>query len=148
MLRGTLDPPDAAVLGKPEVGFLPRSLALWMAAIYVGLFIIRPWEVLLPSLGTIYFERAYGILMVLCVAVTCGLRLQWNLQNGAVLAFCAAVGISTVAAWNGEAAWNASYVFLTLVVCYFVLLSVIRRPYELLFIVGAYIGFMELYLGK
>ena len=136
------------VIGKPAQGILPRSFALWMAATYVGLFIIRPWEVLFPQLGTIHFERIYAISMIFCVALTCGFRWSWNLQNSAVALFTGAVGVSVSFAWDGSAAWDAYYGFLTIVVCYCVLISVIRSPYDLIFILGAYIGFMELYLAK
>jgi O-antigen ligase len=35
-----------------------------------------------------------------------------------------------------------------LVACYFILVSVIRNPYDLIFVMGAYIATMEVYLGK
>jgi O-antigen ligase len=134
--------------GKPAHGFLPKAFALWMTAIYVGLFIIRPWEVMFPQLTAINFERLFAIFMVLCVMLTCGFRFRWNLQNGAVAMFIGALGLSSIRAWNAQAASEALYVYLTLLVCYCVLVSVIRSLYDLLFIIGAYIGFMELYLGK
>ena len=136
------------VLGKPPSGFLPRSVALWVAAFYVGLFIIRPWEILIPQLGAIHFERWVAIFMILCVITTCGFRFRWEVQNLAVVTFMVMIALTTLAAWNVSTAWDASYVFLTQAVCYFVLVSVIRSPYDLLFIVGAYIGFMDIYLGK
>lgn len=139
---------DAAILGKPEGGVLPRSFAFRLAVIYVGLFIIRPWEVLFPELGAISFERMYAIFMLLCVAGTVGFRLQANRQHVAVAALCGAIGISAALALDVQTAWNAYYVFLTVVICYGVLVSVIRSPYDLLIIVVAYVGFMELYLGK
>ena len=67
-----------------------------MAAFYLALFIIRPWERLFPSLGEIHFERLYAIAMILVVAGGCGIRLRWSGQTAAVFSFFAAIGISAV----------------------------------------------------
>ena len=136
------------ILGKPLGSFLPNSFALWIVAAYVGLFIIRPWEVLLPQLAVIHFERLAAIFVIFSVGLSHGFRLTLNMQNVAVAAFVAAVTLSAALAWDTQAAWGPYYVFLTLVACYVLLVSVICSPYDLLFIVGAYIGFMELYMGK
>ena len=45
-------------------GIWPKSLALWMVAFYIALFIIRPWEQLLPWLAALRFERVYAIAMI------------------------------------------------------------------------------------
>jgi hypothetical protein len=140
--------PDTMLLGKPARGFLPRSFGPWMAAAYVGLFIIRPWDVLIPQLAPFHFERWCAIFVIASVAVTCGFRISWTMQNLSVATLVAAMGVCYVMAQDVALAWPPFYVYLTLVVCYVILVSVIRTPYDLLFIVGAYIGFMELYLGK
>ena len=41
-----------------------RSPGLWLVAIYLVLFLIRPWELLVPALGAIRFERMYAIAMI------------------------------------------------------------------------------------
>src|SRR5574340_824920 len=115
----TAEPGKALVLpGKPHGRVLPRSLPLWMAAVYVGLFIIRPWEQLFPELQAIQFERTYGICMVLCVAVTVGFRFELTLQTASALAFTGALGVCSLCAQNLDLAWEAFYTFLTLVICY------------------------------
>lgn len=68
-------------------GIWPRSVALWMAAFYVVLFIIRPWEQLFPSLGTIYFERVYALCMIAVVLLSGRVQIRINLQTIAVIFF-------------------------------------------------------------
>ena len=142
---------DSSILAPREVlggGIWPRSFPLWMAAFYLALFIIRPWELLFPSLAVIHFERLYAIAMVLVVAATCGFRFYWGLQTAAVFSFLAAISLSAVCAWKPELAWDGFYTYLTLVVFYVVLMSVVRTPYELVFIVTCYVVTMAVYLAK
>jgi len=40
------------------------------------------------------------------------------------------------------------YIVLTLAVCYLALVSSVRNSFQLVFVIGMYIGFMELYLAK
>jgi hypothetical protein len=136
------------ILGKPENGFLPRSFALYLAAFYMALFIIRPWEVLFPLLASFHFERICAIVVILGVALTSGFRFRVNIQNAAVVIFLAVTGLSALRAYDPPSAWDSFYMLLTLVACYFVLVSVVRTPYHLVMIVGAYILIMEVYLSK
>ncbi|MBW3597681.1 MAG: hypothetical protein KY475_10435, partial [Planctomycetes bacterium] len=135
--------------GRPLVrGVWPASLPLWMAAVYVGLFIIRPWEKLFPSLGALHFERAYAIAMLAAVVVSGQLRVRLDRQTAAVLAYLGAVGLSVAFAWRSELAYYPFYVYASVVLFYFVLMSVIRTPYQLVFIVSCYVGAMGLYGAK
>ena len=45
-------------------GIWPRGIDLWMAAIWIGLFIIRPWEMLWPGLADWHIARLYAIVMI------------------------------------------------------------------------------------
>lgn len=137
-----------AVAGKPGGTVFPRGLALWMTAIYIGLFIIRPWEQLFPVLATFRFERVYGICLTACVVLGPGLRFAPTLQNWAVAAWTGAIGLCAALAWNTAVSGDDYYVFLTTVVCYLALVSSVRTPYALIFMVVAYVGAMEAYLGK
>ena len=68
-------------------------------------------------------------------------------QSVAVLLLIFTMGLSGLAA--GAPVQSAFvYVYFTLVVFYFVIRSVIRTPYELLFIVVCYVALMTVYLGK
>jgi len=134
--------------GQAEFGFLPRSFAIWMMAAYIALFIIRPWEILVPTLQSIRFERYFAISLIVVVGLTRGFRFPRNLQTASALALMAALGLSTATAYNVPMAWDSYYVILTVFMCSWLLLSVIRTPYELIFILGAYVVSMEFYVGK
>ncbi|MFH1919641.1 MAG: O-antigen ligase family protein [Planctomycetota bacterium] len=56
--------------------------------------------------------------------------------------------VSAALAWNPADAWEQYYVYLTLVVFFVVLVSVIRTPYEIGFMVTCYIVAMSAYLAK
>ncbi len=125
-------------------GIWPRSFALWAAIFYVALFVIRPWEKLVPELATIHFERIYAILMIVVVVMSGRLRLRLDFQTFTVLLFTGALCLSGFSV--GGLSWP--YVYLTLVVFYLVLVSVIRTPYELLFMAACYVVTMGVYLAK
>jgi O-antigen ligase len=147
---------DARLAGR----VWPARIAWWMAALYVALHIIRPWEQLFPILGTIHFERLFAVVMILLVAATARLRSDTIVQNVhyppgvfsftsvSVLGFLVALLLCTVFADDPARAWDAWYSFFTLVVFYFVLLLVIRTPYELVLMVSAYLAAMTVYLAK
>jgi O-antigen ligase len=121
---------------------------VWLTGIWIALFIIRPWEVLIPQLATIRFERLY-VLTVLSVVLASGsFRFRGCMQTYAVILFIAALALSSLFAFDASIAWGEFYKYLTLAVFYFVLLSVIRTPYQLQFIIVCYIVAMAAYLAK
>jgi len=126
----------------------PTSIALWMSAFYLALFIIRPWEQLMPWMAEISFERLYALAMIAVLLFTRGIRFRLDGQTLAVLALMAALTVSAALAWNPADAWEQYYVYLTLVVFFVVLVSVIRTPYEIGFMVTCYIVAMSAYLAK
>jgi O-antigen ligase len=148
MMASAIGYDDTIVHGKPASGVLPRSLAFWAAAFYVALFIIRPWEKLFPSLAPLHFERIYALVMIGIVMMTRGFRIRGDSQTIAVMLFFLAVGMSWAGAWNPDLGGLGFYVYFTLVVFYFVLVSVIANPYELVFMVACYIVTMAAYLAK
>jgi len=119
-----------------------------MAAFYVALFIIRPWEEMVPFLGQVHFERFYALAMVGVVLLNSRFHGLFTQQTASVLVLLAALTLSTVLALDTTLAWDPWYVYVTLIVFYFVLVLVIRTPYELLFMVTCYIVAMEIYLAK
>jgi len=129
-------------------GMWPGRLALWMVGFYVALYIIRPWEVLVPVLATIHFERIYALCMIAVILYTSRIRLQVSPQSTAVLLFFLAVTLSAAFAWDPLPSWERWYSFLTLVIFYFILRLVIRTPYELVFIVTCYITTVTVYMAK
>ena len=129
-------------------GIWPRSVPLWVVAFYVALFIIRPWETLLPWLGVIHFEKFYAICMIVTVFLYSKNQIRMTSQNLTVILFISAIGISALFARNSTLSQDPLYEYLTLVIFYFILLMVIRTPYELVFLVTTYIITMSVYLAK
>jgi O-antigen ligase len=118
-----------------------------MVGFYIALFVIRPWEKLVPQLGELRIERVYAIAMIAVVTFE-GWRIRWSRQTAAVAAFFAAIALSSVLAMQTELAFDPFYKYATLVVFYFVLLSVVRSTYALLFVVTCYQIAMGVYLFK
>lgn len=129
-------------------GIWPRSLPLWMAGFYVSLFILKPWDQLLPRLGAIHFARIYAVCMIIVVLVSPRKRLKLSFMTFAVLYFYFTILISGIFAWNPSLAWAHTYVYTTLIVFYFVLITVILSEYDLLFIIICYVLSMAIYLAK
>jgi len=130
-------------------GIWPRSFILWMAAFWMALVIIRPWELMFPELAPYHLPRVYAIIML--VATACLGRLQLfscSFQTLCLIAFVLALAVSSLVGLDAQASWTPLYTYLTLAVFYFVLLAIIRTPYELLFIVSCYIVVMAMALGK
>ena len=124
-----------------------RSLGLWLVAGYIGLFIIRPWEVLAPWLANIKFERNYAIAMILVVLLT-GRRWMPRFQCWTVFAFTASVALSAAFAWQSSFAWQPLYRYATVAITYFLFVAVCKAPRDLFFLVIAYIATMWVYLAK
>lgn len=129
-------------------GIWPRSIVFWAAAFWIALIIIRPWEKLFPELGQYHVARVYAIMMLGLVFFSGRIRFCPSLQTCGILAFLTALAASSLFAIDPDRAWAAWYVYLTLVAFYFVLLSAVRTPYDLLFITAVYTVVMAMYLGK
>ncbi len=129
-------------------GIWPRSFPLWVTAFYMSLFIIRPWEVLFPWLAEIRFHKLYGIFMIVVVMLSNKKQLKINLQALMVIFFIFAIGISAIFARDPSLTWDPLYEYITFAIFFFILIFVVRNPYELLFIVTCYIVIMSVYLAK
>jgi O-antigen ligase len=129
-------------------GMWPQSILVWYVAFWLALLLIRPWELLMPSLGTYHVERCYAILGIIMVLGSGKLRFCPSFQTTSVILYLSALTLSAVCAFDFSLAWDALYVYITLVIFYFVLLSSIRTPYELLFIVTCFVVAMAAYLSK
>jgi O-antigen ligase len=151
--------PGMACADRLLGGIWPRSIALWMAAFYIALYILRPWEMSFAWMNDFHFERVYAICMILAVLFSLParalagrpynpLRPVTDLQTPAVLLFVAAMSLSTLFAYNFDAAWDKFYVAITVVAFFFVLRFVVRTPYELVFLATCYIVAMAVYLLK
>ena len=129
-------------------GIWPLSLPLWIVAFYAALLIIRPWEQLLPVLGTIHFERIYGIFMIFVVLVSRDKKFRMTPQVAMVILLLGGIFLSYLFAVDPKLAWRNVYVYATLVLFFFMLVMVMRNPYDLAFMVTCYIVIMFVYLAK
>ena len=126
----------------------PRFAPIWMSVFYMALFIIRPWERLFPWMAVIRFERVYAILMITVVILSQRAKYKTAFQDLSVLVFLTAIGLSSLFAMQPNLAWTPFYTLVTLVIFYFIMVTVVRSPYELVFMVGSYICTMTVYLLK
>jgi len=120
-----------------------------MVAIYIGLFVIRPWEQLFPWLGTVRFEFLYALVAIVVATISRKTKMPGiSLQSVAVFGFFAALALSAVLGIDPSASWTPLYQYFTQIVCFCLLLMCIRSYRDLQFILAAYIGSMLLYLAK
>ena len=129
-------------------GFIPKSYSLVIAAFYMALFIIRPWDILFPWLGEIHFERSYLIFMLVVVFLGGSKSIKLDSITMAVFFFLCALLISTVFSQNPLRSWEEVYPFISIILFYFILLKVVKTPYDLMFLFIIYIVTMMLYLMK
>ncbi len=129
-------------------GIWPKSLALWMVAFYIALFIIRPWEQLFPWLSTVRFERVYAIAMIVVALAKAKGQLRLTFQSVAVVFFFVSIVVSAMFARQPGLSWDPLYEFATLLIFYFVIVLVVRTPYDLAFLTCSYIVAMGVYLAK
>ena len=89
---------------KLRRGIWPRSTTVWLAALYLALFIVRPWERLFPELGEFSFERWMVITMVIVVLVVRGASLELSRQQISAFTLLLAVSISALTAFYTDLA--------------------------------------------
>jgi O-antigen ligase len=129
-------------------GIWPRSTPFWMAAFYMALYIIRPWEQIFPSWQIFYPERSFMIFLIAVIALSKTKKVQSTWQTTTVFMFLAAVAISGACALRPSLAWDPLYSYFALVVFYYILLVVVSSPYDLCHIVLCYIAIICVYLAK
>lgn len=141
-LAGILLPAD-----ELRSGIWPASRAVWLAALYIVLFVIRPWEELFPWLAPLRFERLYGAGMVLVILARGG-GLKATRQVTAVGLFFGTLVVSAVLAFDSGIASAKILDYLNILVFYWVLLVVADTLYHLIFLGISYVAAMGLYLAK
>ncbi|MCC6124166.1 MAG: O-antigen ligase family protein [Pirellulales bacterium] len=129
-------------------GIWPRSFAIWVLAVWIALLVIRPWEVLMPALADWRVERMYAIFAMIAVFVAGTPRIPVSHQSPGLFFWFIALTLSTACAIDRSLAWESYYVYLTVFIFYLAILSVIRTPYQLVFIVTCFVAVMAVYLGK
>ncbi len=126
----------------------PRKRIIWVVAIYLALFIIRPWELLFPELADIRFERLMVLFVLGMTALSCGISIRMTMQSVAMLLLLTAVWVSSLFAYVPEMAAKELTEFIGITISFFVLLKVIRTPYQLFFLVACYFVATSLYVFK
>ncbi len=146
--------PVASILTPQDdlyLGVFPRSAGFWAVFAYMSLYIVRPWEKLIPELAAISFERLIYIVVLIVIMASSGLHLRMDKPTLGVLGFAAALLVTTFTAQNTELAWGASdglYVYLTKLFALVIIVSVVRTPYQLFFLVALAVVAVSLYAGK
>lgn len=115
---------------------------------YLFLFIVRPWEQLAPWLAPMRFELLYALCVIAATALGRRAPLRFGLQEIAVVGFLCAIVLCGFAAVEPARAVAPAYEYGTLVVFFFLLLLVIRSPYDLYFIITSYVLSLLVYLAK
>jgi O-antigen ligase len=141
---------DRLLLGQDDLirGIWPRSASFWMLAIWIALLIIRPWEKLMPEMAEWHPERIYAIFAIMMIAAAGAFQFRNSYQTTGLLLWFAALGISSMGAYDFSAAWDELYVYITLFIFYFAILAIVKTPYQLVFIILCYIAVLAAYLGK
>lgn len=129
-------------------GIWPRSFPFWVINFWMGLLIVRPWERLVPELLALRPEFTYSLFAILVVSLSGQFRFRSSLQTTALLVWAVALSLSTLLAQDVSIAWQALYGYFTTFIFYFMLLSVIRTPYMLIFFIASLVAVTTAYLGK
>jgi len=117
----------------------------------MALYIVRPWEILIPELVSLRFERVAYILILFTVSGSTGLRWRWNGPTKGLAVFTAALCISAFAAFDPGVAWSAPaglYVYLTNLLAIVLIISVVRTPYDLVYVIAVAAAVMFAFAGK
>ncbi|MEK6238097.1 MAG: O-antigen ligase family protein [Planctomycetales bacterium] len=129
-------------------GMWPTSATVWLVAIYMALFIIRPWEKMIPEMASLRVERVYAAVMIAATILSGRIRLRCSTQTAAVLFNLAALAICSATAVDSWLAWPEMYKYCVVAIFYLVFISVTRTPRELIFLAICYLVIMGAYLGK
>jgi hypothetical protein len=129
-------------------GIWPRSFALWILAVWMALLVIRPWEALMPELGDWHMERVFAILALVVVIGSGKLRFLGSYQTTGLLLWILALAVSSLSAVDPRESWPIFYIYLTTFIFYIAIISVLRTPYQLFFMVACFVVVMAVYLGK
>jgi O-antigen ligase len=115
------------------------------------LYIIRPWETLIPELAALHFERLAYLIILLVAAASTHLYIRYDGPTKGLLGFVAALTLSTLFAYDPLHAWSATnglYVYLTNLLALILIVSAVRTPYDLVFLLLMAVAVMSTFAGK
>lgn len=126
----------------------PGSATIWLIGLYIGLIIIRPWEILLPWLADYSPERLVVGVTFLTAVLENRLFPRMRLPTIAVLGFLAALAGSGLLGVDLEASWQEWYKYFAIVAIHLIIICAVRTRREVMFILGAYLLALLFYFGK
>ena len=125
--------------GQPGTGWpharhdpWPRSASFWMVAFYMVLFLIRPWEEMYPWMAVFPIERTSRSSRSPRSSSEASSGSSSRARRLAILAFLGAVSLSAMLGLDPANSGDPLYKYITVLVWYFLLTSVIRTPRALL----------------
>lgn len=141
---------SAASLFDDKLAFRmwPKSAILWIAAVYMAMFVIRPWELLVPELGEMHFERLMVIGITLLTACFAGIGLRLNALTITAILMVAVICLGSTFAQNFELAKPEIVELFGTLISFIVLYKVIKTPYQLMFMITSYVVITSAYLFK
>ena len=133
---------------KLRNGVWPRQWTIWIIVFWMALMIVRPWEKLIPTLAAFHVERWYAIFAIGVVLLSGSFRTLRSFQTTGVICWAVGLSLSTLFSIDTMTSWEHLYVYITTFAFYFMLVSVIRTPYQLVFLIGSFVTVTAVYLGK
>ena len=123
------------------------SPIIWALIGYLFLFIFRPyeyWEIL----GQFRIERIYMLALFGSVLLWNGKRYVSHPINKAVYFFFSVMVVSTLAAYDFDAAYQATFGYFKVFIFYLVIILTVRTPKDFQLFLFGFVGVMGLYVGK
>lgn len=127
----------------------PRSMCLWLAGLWIAINVIRPWEVLLPSLESIRFERVFCLFALVAFVVAGRLRFRSTVLQSLLVAMLSGFVLASVFSYQGTSPVDVVYRKLgTMAVLFVVIASSVDRLEDAVFLILAYASSVTAYIAK
>lgn len=126
----------------------PRSAFVWIVAAYIAMFIIRPWENLIPELGALHFERLMVAGIVVATVVCSGFRVRMTPIMLSVFGMVSVISLGSLFAQDVSLAEPEITELIGTFISFVVLTKVIKTPYQMMFIITSYVVVTTTYLAK
>lgn len=126
----------------------PVNAAVPWLALYMGVFLIRPWESLVPSLQAIPFEKVVALVVLARVFV----GREWRWRRGSIpwaaAGFLAALLVATALALEPGRSWATTSQTAKTALFALAMWGAIRRPADMRGLALCWVGWMALYQSK
>lgn len=142
------DPSKHPIIDTDWNPLATRSVTVWLLGVYVALFLIRPWEILIPWLAAFSPERVTIGLAVLFAVAENRLALRLPPATVAALLFLAALALISLAGHNPSTSLAEWYKYFTLMVFHLLVVFTVRSRKELCFLILVYLIASYAYFAK